>query len=183
MVLKLIQANKENECVERCVAQSIEAYEEVKSKINDLEAATTKSSDFIHDYFKSLKSRITLKREECDLMVEKIFSKMISDLHVFETECQNALELAKPVQKLVDIVYLKEKTNEIKRKIHFLNNTKNKNEIEVLNSDIEKLKQIVDTLLNDIKDKLLLGMEFKFEPKQLSIQSNMFGLFKMVKLF
>ena len=180
IILKLIQANKENECVERWVAQSIEAYEEVKSKLADLEAATNKSSDFIHDYFKSLKTRMTLKREECDLMVDKVYSKMINDLHVFETECQNALELAKPIQKAFDIAYLKEKTYEIKRKIHFLNNTKNKNEIEILNTDIEKIKHTVDTLLNDIKDKLLLGMEFSFEPKQLSLQSNLFGLFKMV---
>lgn len=166
----MIQANRESECIERCVSQSIEAYDEVKSKLSDLESAATKPIDFIHEYFKSLKTKITLKREECDIMVERVYAKMTNDLHVFEAECLSALELAKPVHKTIDFLYLKEKTNEIKRKIHFLNNTKNKNEIETLNSEIEKLKQSVESLLNEVKDKILLGMEFSFEPKLLGLK-------------
>ena len=181
IVTKLIELNAQNERIETCVSESIDSYEELKTKIQELEQASANPSGFLHGYFTSLKNRIDIKKTECDLIAEKIHTKMVNDLHLFETECQTALDVESHGKKTkLDLNQLKEKLNELKRNIHYLQNTEDKKEIEIVNSELLKLKTSIDFELAELKDKLFLGMEFSFESKQLSLQSNLFGLFKMV---
>ena len=116
------------------------------------------------------------------MIADKIHAKMIQDLKIFENECQTALDVLNKIKINANLNEIKEKINQLKRDIYYLQNKKDKNEIDVINSEILKLKSTVDYELNELKEKLFLGMEFTFEPKHLSINSNLFGLFKMVTL-
>lgn len=180
LVVKLIDFNAQNLNIEKCITESVESYEELKTKIDDLEKASSNPSSYLHEYFVSLKNRIDLKKTECDLTADKIHKKMLHDLRIFENECQNAIDIVKKDKITIDLNNLKDNLNHIKRDIFYLQNTNDKSQIDSINSEILKLKSTVDYELNELKDKLFLGMEFSFEPKHLSMQSNLFGLFKMV---
>jgi hypothetical protein len=178
LVSKLIESNKQNENLENCIAESIVSYEQLKKNLDDLEKASLNPAEYLHDFFKNLKDKIDSKKAECDLMASKIHSKMIKDLHIFETECQSSLDIHQAATRhKPDMTYLKCRLNELKHKILSLN--VNNTSADNLQSEIQVLKSLVDTELTDLKAKLLLNMEFNFEGKNLNLESNIFGLFKM----
>ena len=152
---------------------------EFDEMIKNLENLTNDPENVITEYFNRLTNEIDIRREEIKLIVDSWHDDCIEEIDKYKTECSNKLKK--------EFTQEKEMIDEFKKTLHLWQKkllipelSKNDFSFEKIESNANSVVKILNKTLNELKENILCGNEFKFKSQKI-ISPNDLGEIKIQK--
>ena len=157
----------------------------LKHKVEHLETIQKNPSYYLETFFNQLIREIDNKKDYCKLLIDTIYENMVKEVDLFRFECLCQSKVETDLSKLNFKTDLSD-TELVAMKVNdwhlvldstgdSLTNTLDDNRLRAIEVDAENLIKKIEKRTKEIKELLFLNVNCKFEPKDLNLDSNIFG--------
>jgi hypothetical protein len=161
-----------------------ESLDTLKLRLTEYEKMMNNPAQYLYDFFKEIEAEINRKKDHVKMMVDLKAESMLKDLSLFKSECQSSLEMN--VVKFEFDRVDPEKLNELRDKLEKWYDELSKPvglgdpKWNRIHSESENDTNELNTKLIELKKRLFLNIDCRFEEKRVDLKSNIFGELKMV---
>ena len=158
----------------------------LKHKVDHLETIQKNPSYYLETFFNQLIREVETKREYCKSLIDTMYENMIKDIDLFRFEClcQSKVDF-KPDFTDTDLVA--SRVNEWHQMLNCTDGSfgavLDENGLRKIETETQDLIKKIELRTQSVKDTLFLNVNCKFEPKELNLDSNIFGKIVIVSKF
>ena len=157
----------------------------LKHKVDHLNRIQKNPSDYLDIFFTQLNKQVDLARDNCIHLIDKMHENMIKDINLFRFECLCQCKVDfNPDFTDADMITLKinEWHNILTGIDGNFGEALSQNRVEHIETDALILLKKVENSIQSLKEKLFLNVSCTFEPKEINLDSNIFGKLLIVSI-